>query len=261
MSHMIDAVVILFSTLVGSFLNVCIYRLPREASLWGPRSHCPDCERLIAWYDNIPILSFLWLKGRCRHCHGSISWQYPVVEACTALAGWAVYRQFDLTLEGAAFGIFTFAMIVLTAIDLEHQILPNVITYPLTVTGLLLSFVWDHVTPWPSLIGACVGAGSLYLIAVLGQLIWHQEAMGLGDVKLGAAMGAWLGTKHVLISYFIAFSLGALVGGLLVMLGLKKWRGGVIPFGPFLAIGAVILVFFHMRLDEFFVLAPFSDGL
>ncbi len=159
------ACVIAFSAIIGSFLNVCIYRIPREESLWSPRSHCPSCQHIIPWYDNIPLISYTILKGRCRFCRIFISPQYPVVEAFTALAGWAVYARYGLTPEGIFYALFVFVLIALTGIDLEHQILPNVMTYPLTVAGWLISFMWDRVTPTQALLGSVIGAGSLYLIA------------------------------------------------------------------------------------------------
>lgn len=248
---MIDAVVILVSAIIGSFLNVCIYRIPREESLWGPRSHCPACGHWVRGFDNIPVLSYFILRGRCRDCRTGISWQYPAVEFAAAAAGWGVYRLFGLTLDGGAFASFTFALIVLTMIDLEHQILPNVITYPLSVAGLSLSVMWDRVSPVQSLIGLVVGGGSLYLIALGSQWILRQEGMGLGDVKLGAAMGAWLGARYLLLSYFFAFVLGALIGGTLILTGVKGRRDHI-PFGPFLATGALIMVFCHPYVDEWF---------
>jgi leader peptidase (prepilin peptidase)/N-methyltransferase len=222
---------------VGSFLNVVIARLPERRSLWKPGSACPDCGTPIAWYDNLPVLSFVVLRGRCRACRMTISWQYPLVEVMTAGLWLLAYATFGLTPELGVAVVFLSALVALTVIDLRHQIIPDVITLPGIPVGLLSNLATGRIT-WPeSLIGIALGGGIFLAIIVLSG-----GGMGGGDMKLGALMGAFLGWKVTLVSFFIAVVLGGAVALALLALG-QKGRKDPIPSGPFLALGGAIGLF------------------
>lgn len=226
----------IFGALVGSFLNVCIYRLPIEMSIAWPSSGCPTCGRRLAWFENIPIVSYFALWGRCRTCKQPIAGRYPVVEALTALmfaAAWWYYPPGLLLVSRLILGC---ALIVLFAIDLEHQLLPNVITLPGVAVGFVLSF---FIEPgWlNSLIGILVGGGVLYAIAEIYYRVRHEEGLGMGDVKMLAMIGAFLGWKLTLLTLMLGSLAGSLIGVLLLAMN----RGGMkhaLPFGTFLALGA-----------------------
>jgi leader peptidase (prepilin peptidase) / N-methyltransferase len=221
---------------VGSFLNVCIYRLPLEKSIVWPSSACPHCSRELSWYENIPVLSYLALRGRCRTCAGSISIRYPLVEALTAAMfalAWWHYGPGPLLAARLVLGC---ALIVLFAIDLEHHLLPNAITLPLIVVGFLFSFFTEP--GWASsLIGILVGGGVLFAIAEIYFRVRHEHGLGMGDVKMLAMVGAFLGWPLTLLTLMLASLSGTVIGlGLIV-----TKRGGMkdaLPFGTFIALGA-----------------------
>jgi leader peptidase (prepilin peptidase) / N-methyltransferase len=222
--------------IVGSFLNVCIYRLPLGKSIVWPASACPACGRELSWYENIPVLSFLALRARCRTCAAPISGRYPLVEALTAamFAGaWWYYGPQPLLASRLILGC---ALIVLFAIDLEHQLLPNAITLPGIVVGFLFSFFTEP--GWQaSLIGILVGAGVLFGVAEAYYRVRHEEGLGMGDVKMLAMIGAFLGWKLALLTLMMASLCGTVIGVLLIV----TKRGGMkyaLPFGTFLALGA-----------------------
>jgi len=225
-----------FGGIVGSFLNVCIYRLPLGKSVVWPASGCPRCGRALAWYENIPVLSYLVLRGRCRTCHVWISLQYPIVEALTAamfaLGVW-YYGPTPLLASRLVFGC---ALIALFAIDLEHQLLPNAITLPGIVVGFGFSVVTDP--GWiASLIGIVVGGGVLYGVAEVYYRVRHEEGLGMGDVKMLSMIGAFVGWKLTLVALMMASLSGSLIG--VAMIATR--RGGMkhaLPFGTFLALGA-----------------------
>lgn len=223
---------------VGSFLNVCIHRLPRGASVVRPPSACPGCGYRLRWYDNLPVLSYLWLRGRCRQCGAGISLRYPVIEVVTMLVFLLHLYVFGWTVLMGVRLVFACAMIVLFAIDLEHQLLPNAITLPGIVAGLAVSLV---VPPGvrDALLGAILGGGVLWLIGEAYYRYAGQEGMGGGDVKMLAMIGAFLGWKLVLVTLVLSSFAGSLIGMLVIALR----RGGMkhaLPYGTFLAIGAVV---------------------
>jgi leader peptidase (prepilin peptidase)/N-methyltransferase len=224
--------------IVGSFLNVCIYRLPARKSIITPSSFCPHCQQPIRAYDNIPVLSFLILKGRCRHCGGTISWQYPMVEAVTGLLFMGLAYKWGFSGRALIYGLLVCALVVVTFIDLHHQLIPDKITLPGMALGLGLTFLSLLPVDWAqSLLGLALGGGILYLAALLSR-----GGMGGGDIKLAALIGVFLGWKKVLLTIFAGVSLGSLVGlGLILFRG--KGRKDKIPFGPFLALGAIISIF------------------
>jgi leader peptidase (prepilin peptidase)/N-methyltransferase len=226
----------LFGAVIGSFLNVCIHRQPRGTSIVWPASACPNCGRALAWFENIPIFSYAFLRGRCRTCRAPISARYPIIEALTAAMfalAWWYYGPGPLLASRLVFGC---ALIVLFAIDLEHHLLPNVITVPGIVIGFLLSVI--NPPGWKSsLIGIVAGGGVLFLIAESYYRLRHEEGLGMGDVKMLAMIGAFLGWPLMLLSLMIASLAGSIVGVALILTGRGTLKYAL-PFGTFLAIGA-----------------------
>jgi leader peptidase (prepilin peptidase)/N-methyltransferase len=233
---------VLFTALAGlmfgSFLNVCIYRLPRAESLAFPASHCPACGRPLSWFENVPVFGYLWLRGRCRTCRAAIGPMYPIVEIATAILFVAAYKYFGLSLLMVSRLGFACAMLVLFVIDLQHRILPNVITLPGIVIGFILSVATEP--GWvASLIGLLAGGGVLLLIAEAYYRIRKEEGLGMGDVKMLAMIGAFLGWKLMLLTLVLASFAGSVIGVAMMAFG----RGGMkyaLPFGTFLAIAAVV---------------------
>ncbi len=228
----------LFGAAIGSFLNVCIYRLPRKLSLWWPPSACPSCNRRLSWFENVPIAGYLALGGRCRTCRAPIGPRYAIVEALTAAmfgaAAW-YYGPSLLLVSRLTLGC---ALIVLFAIDLEHQLLPNAITLPFIVVGFAFSFFVDP--GWQSsLVGILVGGGSL--LAMFYAWLWlrKQEALGMGDPKMLAMIGAFVGWKLTILTLVLASFSGSIVGVGLIA-SRRAGMQSLIPFGCFLAVGAAI---------------------
>ncbi len=242
-----------FGCVVGSFLNVCIYRLPLDTSIFSPsRSFCPHCRAQVKAYDNIPLVSFLLLRGKCRSCAGKISWRYPFVEALTGLMAVALFWKYGLTANFFSLFILSAALIVITFIDLDHRIIPDVISLPGVVIGFLLAVFLPMVTIKDSLIGLVAGGGSLYLVAFLYEKVAKREGMGMGDVKLLAMIGAWLGWKAVPFTLFFSSLSGTLIGGG-VMLLYKEGRHYAVPFGPFLAFSAIAYIFFGPEIIHWYL--------
>lgn len=234
-------IILIFSLglIVGSFSNVCIYRIPRNESVIYPASHCPKCRTKIKPIDNIPLLSYILLKGRCRNCGSKISIQYPVVEFLTGLIYLIIYLIYGLSIQSLVYIILSSALIIIAFIDLQEQIIPDVISLPGIVVGLILSFIVPYISFINSALGALVGGGIILIIAWVGSIIFKKEAMGGGDVKLTAMIGAFLGWRYTIISLFLGFFLGALTGIILIIAKIKK-REDAIPFGPFIALGSII---------------------
>ncbi len=236
-----------FGCCIGSFLNVCVYRLPREQSLVRPASRCPHCKRSIAWYDNIPLLSFLLLGGKCRRCRKPISLRYPLIELLTGLATTAVFLRFDIGIVGWIYTAFVAGLIAASFVDLEFQIIPDEISLGGLVIGLAASFLFpalhgtsSHlVSLGRSVIGMLVGGGILYGTGIIGDIIFRKESMGGGDIKLLAMAGSILGWKLVLLTFFMAPVIAVLPGLLVLMIK----RSHVIPYGPFLSISLLIVLF------------------
>jgi len=256
---------------IGSFLNVVIYRLPREMSIANPPSHCPACGQPLAWHDNVPIVSFLLLGGRCRHCGVMISGRYALVEALTGILFLAtvhglIAAETFTALQAAVVLIVASALVASSFIDIERRIIPDEITLPGIVlgclTGLMLPRVHDAADPvlkliydplplpvWglvASLFGALAGGGFIYLSGVLGRIIFRKEAMGMGDVKLMAMVGAFLGWKVALAAIFLGCLYGAVLGVALIVL--RSSKDTRIPFGPYLAMGVISAVFFNAQI-------------
>jgi leader peptidase (prepilin peptidase)/N-methyltransferase len=250
---MLILIAIVFGALIGSFLNVCISRLPKGESIVTPGSHCPQCNNAIRFYDNIPVISYLLLRGKCRHCRKGISVQYPIVEAVTALLSFLILTKFGPSLSYVYYFAFVAALLVMTVIDLYHQIIPDVISLPGIVVGVLGSLVVPEITFLNSLIGTFVGGGSLFAVATLYQWFFKREGMGGGDVKLLAMIGAFLGWQMVILTILLSSLIGSIVGiGVIVLKG-KDFKYAI-PFGPFLSLGAVIALFYGQPLIEWYLL-------
>ncbi|MFW2368288.1 MAG: prepilin peptidase [Desulforhopalus sp.] len=242
----------LFGAIVGSFLNVVILRLPdQQQSIVFPASHCPVCETSLHWYENIPILSYLLLRGKCGHCSTSISLQYPLVELMMGLLSAALVYRFGLTLSTVCYFFFCAALVVIIFIDIHHQIIPDVISLPGILIGFFCSFLISSVTWQSSLIGLFVGGGVLYAIALIYFMLRKIDGMGGGDIKLLAMIGAWLGWQSLPFVIF-ASSLTGSVAGIIAMFYQRKGGRTRIPFGPFLSLAAMTYIFFSEQILYFF---------
>jgi leader peptidase (prepilin peptidase)/N-methyltransferase len=231
-----------FGTIVGSFLNVCIHRIPQEESIVIPSSHCPSCKTPIRFYDNIPLVSFILLRGRCRACQAPISWRYPLVEFLMGLFSVVLLLRYGISpLYLIYFALFA-ALTLVSFIDLSHRIIPDVISLPGIIVGVLVSLLHPHLSVINSLIGVLVGGGSLYVVASVYHLVTKREGMGGGDVKLLAMIGAFVGWKGVLFTILCSSFIGSAVGVILMLISSEADSKYAVPFGPFLSLGAVIYI-------------------
>ena len=238
-----NILVFIFGAAVGSFLNVCIYRLPAKTSIVKPSSRCPNCGHPIRYRDNLPIISFILLGGKCRDCKSRISWRYPLVELITAALALILFIKFNLSLTFLVFFIFTAVLIVITFIDLDHQIIPDILTLP-GIPLFFLAAVFIVKVPWlEALIGLLVGGGVLFIIAFVYELISKREGMGGGDIKLLAMIGGFLGWKSLVFILLFSSLTGAIIG-IAVMTIKKQDMKYAIPFGPFLSAAAIAYIFF-----------------
>ena len=256
--------VFLFGLLIGSFLNVCILRIPADKSIVMPASSCPKCGKAIAPYDNIPVVSWLMLGGKCRNCKTKISAMYPAVELLTGLLFLACYFVFGLTVDALKWAVFAALLVVLTITDLRERILPDEVNFFGLGAGLLFSFftkpidgtaLWlanrwfDFPPPQPvlsfvdSILGAAAGSGLLWVVAEGYFRLRGREGMGLGDVKMMAAVGAFFGLQRTLMTILAGSLLGSVIGTLLIAIS-KKGRDYELPFGTFLGAGALLVLFF-----------------
>ncbi|OQW96745.1 MAG: hypothetical protein BWK77_03735 [Verrucomicrobia bacterium A1] len=240
-------IVFLLGACIGSFLNVCIWRIPREESVVMPRSHCPHCNKLIAWYDNIPLVSYLSLRARCRHCGGKISVRYFLVEALVGVLFLLVWLRYGVDVRTPVYWMIASGLVLGTFVDFDHMIIPDRVTLGGVVAGLVLSPLLPALhgvaTPLASFIealkGMAAGAGILWLVGVLGKLAFKKDAMGMGDVKLMGGLGALLGWKSVVFTIMLSSVLGSLVGLGMIVGHRKEWQSRV-PYGPYLALAAMI---------------------
>lgn len=237
-----------FGSVIGSFLNVCIYRIPAGESVVSPRSRCPLCLTTIRWYHNLPVLSWIVLRGRCAYCHAPFSVRYPLVEALTGLLFALFLYRFGFHPATPVAWLLVALLVTISLIDLDHQIIPDIISLPGILIGFLCSFALPWVSWQSSLLGILLGGGVLLAIALGYEWLAKQEGMGLGDVKLLAMLGAFLGAPAVLPIIFLASIMGTLVG---IPLTLIKHAGRklALPFGPFLAAAALLYLFFISRVD------------
>jgi len=241
--YLVIILLAIFGSVVGSFLNVCIFRIPADKSIILPASHCVNCHHPIKFYDNIPIISYLILRGRCRNCNIKISPVYPAVEFLTATLSVLLFLKYGLTLQYLLTFIFSSSLVVITFIDLEHQIIPDIITLPGIPLFFLSAIFVMNVRPLDSLLGIAIGGGLFYLIAAGYQLLRKTEGMGGGDIKLMGMLGAFFGWQSLWFILLAGSLLGAIVG-ISVMIFKGKDMKYAIPFGPFLSISAVAYIFF-----------------
>ncbi|MBI4462071.1 MAG: prepilin peptidase [Acidobacteria bacterium] len=269
---MISILLFLFGLTVGSFLNVCIHRLPRGESVVRPRSRCPNCQAPIAAYDNIPLISYLLLQGRCRHCHAHIAWFYPVVELATATLLLALYSGYGFSPLALKYAVLALALLVLIVTDLRDRILPDRLTYPVLIAGLLLALwvpVGDGTTerlarllvvefPWrllslgDALLGGAVWAGVLYGVGAAFYRVRKVEGLGFGDVKMVGLLGVYFGLKLTLVAVLLACVLGILLGGGYMLLRGKDARYEL-PFGSFLGLASLAAVFWGPALLRWYL--------
>lgn len=245
--------IFIFGALIGSFLNVCIYRIPQGLSIVRPASRCQSCGVPIKFYDNVPILSYMILLGRCRSCGVKLAVRYPVVELLNAVLYIAVFNRFGAGSPWVLLTYFTFvsALIVIFFIDIDHQIIPFSITVPGIVLSIILGatilpdpFLRDELLGFiPSIKGCLIGFGSFYLIGLFGGIIFKKEAMGGGDLYMMAMVGGFLGWKGVFLTAFIGSLIGSIVGIYLIAMKKKDWLSRI-PFGPYLAVGALVSLFY-----------------
>jgi leader peptidase (prepilin peptidase) / N-methyltransferase len=262
-------IVLLLGGAIGSFLNVVIYRLPAGLSLLFPPSRCPHCLTRLKARENVPVLGWLWLKGRCRHCRTPISPRYPIVEAATAILFLAVFLVFGVSVQTLGYWALVSWLLALSLIDLDTMTLPN----PLTQSGLVVGLGFQAIGGFvgtgtltgaiqglmTGIVGAVVGIWLLHLITIVGSVVFQKEAMGAGDAKLAALMGAWLGWQNLLVAGFLACLAGAVVGGGAIAAGWLDRRQPV-PFGPFLALGTVLALFFGNALVSHYLSLFFPVG-
>lgn len=237
---------------VGSFLNVCICRMPKDESIVSPPSHCPHCSYRIRWYDNIPLVSYILLCGKCRGCGTAISLQYPLVELLNGVLTLLLFLRFGPTPAFAALFLFCSALVTVTFIDIEHQIIPDEISLSGIVIGFALSFFLKGHNWLNSLLGILLGGGCLLLVAYTYQRLTGKDGMGGGDIKLLAMMGAFLGWKAVPFIIFVSSLIGSVIG-VSIMLMQKKDSKLAIPFGPYLALGAILYIFYGRQLIHWYL--------
>ena len=242
----------IFGLVFGSFLNVCIYRLPRGKSVAFPASHCPSCKQNIKPYDNIPVLSYLILRGSCRECGLKISWRYPFVEFLTGTLFLGLYIKFGLSSEIIAFLFLALLLVVISFIDIEFQLILNKITVPGIILGAILTWQFCSLGIFQIVLGLLLGGGLLIAIAFLGKGLFGKESMGMGDVKMAAMIGVFLGAKGIALALFLGF----LIAGLFSFIGIalkKMQRTSYIPFGPFIAAGTLVYIFWGDQIINWYL--------
>ena len=243
-------IIFIFGLIIGSFLNVCIYRIPLGQSIVSPPSHCPNCETRLKPLDLIPLLSYVIFRGRCHYCGLKISPRYFLVELLTGIVSVVLFYKYGLTVDFGAFLFLTYILIAVFFIDLEHQIIPNELVIAGLIGGAIL-FAYNLYLPfqiyadqrwWNPLLGLVVGSGFLFAVSLIGLALYKgEEVMGMGDVKLFAPIGLFLGWRMTLLALFISVVLGGISSLLLMLLG-KANRKSMIPFGPFIVTGVFITV-------------------
>ncbi len=230
----------LFGLILGSFLNVVIYRLPKNLSIVGPRSYCVHCKKKINFYDNLPIISYILLGGECRHCKQKISWRYPFTESVTALLLIAFYIRYGLNEQWIISSILALFLIPISMIDIDEGIIPNKLVFPCLIIGIFLVLMLQFETILNSLLGAAAGGIFFLILNVIGKILFKKESIGMGDGKLFITVGFYLGLAGFLLSFFFI----GILSGLFVIIGLitKKLKfGETIPFGPFIALSTIIV--------------------
>ena len=248
--------VIILGALWGSFANVCIYRLPNDENVVSGRSFCPKCKKKILWYDNIPVISFVILKAKCRNCDYKISYQYLVVEILSLLSFTLIYFLFGISITTLLFWILYLCFVIIFFIDLKHFIIPNVITFPLMVLGFFKSFDPNLSYLFPnylnSLIGGAFGYGIIFSIIYFYKQVRKKEGMGLGDAKLFAVIGFWFGWISIPFIVFLS-SVVALISVVPSLILKSKQMSSEIPFGPYIIIATLVFITFKESMVEFII--------
>jgi leader peptidase (prepilin peptidase)/N-methyltransferase len=248
-------VVFMFGACWGSFLNVCIYRIPAELSVVKPRSRCPKCMTNLAWKDNIPIFGWIFLGGKCRYCKAPISPRYPSIELLTAILFTLVWLAYPYQWVALPYMLMVFGLVLGSMVDFDEMWIPD----RCTIGGMIIGPVFSFLIPAmhaaetnvgglvQSLAGLAVGFGSLWSVSVIGKLVLKKDAMGFGDVKLMGALGAFLGWQSVIFIVFVSSLLGTIVGVSLIAIGKKEWQSKI-PFGPYISLAAILWVLGGFRL-------------
>ncbi|MFH2036758.1 MAG: prepilin peptidase [Candidatus Zixiibacteriota bacterium] len=250
---LIQIYIFAFGMAIGSFLNVLLYRMPRHLGFSIGRSFCPKCKTQIKFYDNIPLISYLILGGKCRACKAKISIRYPLVELLNALIYLFLFYTYSLSGNFFVYAFISSMLIVIFFIDLEFQIIPDLITLPGMVIGLAVSFLPDGIGIVSSSVGLLIGGGVLYLIAIFGDLIFKKESMGGGDIKMAAMLGAFLGWQKVVLIFFGGAAIGLIVSIIAMIVSSKIRSTRVIPFGPFLAVAAFLSMIYGEKIISFYI--------
>lgn len=252
------AIIFVWGAIIGSFLNVCIVRLPEEGeSIVKPGSHCLKCRKPIRWYDNIPLLSYIFLRGRCRWCHARIPFRYFAVELLTALLFVALYYVFGISFAFVIYAYFACSLVVVSFVDLEHQIIPDEVTLGGILVGLIASYAYPELQGETirrlgiadSILGVLLGGGLVYLMAVLGHVFFKKQGMGGGDAKLLGMIGAFTGPAGAAMAFFAA----AFFAVPTALYSFIRRRGSVIPYGPYLSMGGMLVVVAGDKLLELFI--------
>ncbi|SMC25216.1 type 4 prepilin peptidase 1 Aspartic peptidase. MEROPS family A24A [Desulfacinum hydrothermale DSM 13146] len=253
MEPLIEIFLVAVGCCLGSFFNVVIHRLPSRQSLVFPGSRCPSCRSPIAWYDNLPLLSYLLLRGRCRSCKARISLRYPLVELLTGILALLLYRQFGLGFSFVLFFIFSALLLLIAFIDLDTYLIPDVLSLSGLVVGLIASLVGSHLSWSDSLLGALLGGGLFYAVAWAYQALRKQDGLGGGDIKLLAMIGAFTGWQGVVFTIFVSSVLGTAVGLGMMVRHREKMASARIPFGPFLSLGAICYLFWGKAVFQWYL--------
>ncbi len=238
---------------IGSFLNVVIYRLPRKMNLAKERSACPKCSTQLKWYHNIPLVSWLILRGKCGFCGEKISGRYPTVELVNALFYLYFYWQFGFSADFFVFSAISSSLLAIFFIDLDFMMIPDVITLPGILIGLAVSLLPDGIGIVSAGIGMLVGGGSLYLIAIIGDWLFKKESMGGGDIKMAAMLGAFLGWQKVVLIFIASAVIGLVVSLVIMVFSAKLRETRMIPFGPFLAMAAIVSIIYGQQIIDYYL--------
>jgi leader peptidase (prepilin peptidase)/N-methyltransferase len=249
MNIIYDMFAFLFGAAIGSFLNVVIYRMPEGMSLIKPNSFCPNCKKPIEWFENIPVISYIFLRGKCSGCHSQISIRYPLVEIITGCLFLYSFIHFRLSIDFFFFIFFFCSLIIVSSIDFSHQIIPDIISMPGIFIGLIFQIIKSNFMP--GLIGILFGGGLIFLIRIIGGKVYKKEVMGMGDVYLTAMIGAFVGFPLILPAIFIAALIGSILG-IIFIISTKQSRESPIPFGPFLSIGGILTIILHQKIIDVF---------
>lgn len=245
--------VIMLGLSVGSFVNVLVWRLPNGMSLLRPPSHCPKCDSRLKWYHNIPVLSYVVLRGRCAFCKTRISWVYPTVELICAGLFFVFFLRYGLSVATLGFWYLSAVLIAVLFIDFQHQIIPNRLSYPTIVVGVAVSFFSSHLTWQNSILGAAGAFVGFLGIAYLGRILFKKDSLGGGDVKLAAGLGAFLGIWKVILVVVLSAAVGLVFSVIAMAVSASIRKDRIIPFGPFLAIAALIAAVWGDTILRFYV--------